>query len=715
MSEAALKIDDLQIEGLHCMDCAATIEKTVAKISGVHNVRASFSSGKVKVHYDPVYVGFNDLVSCIEKIGYRVRSEGHKNLQRAPIWKENAFFLVLFSGIALALGLAGKFYFSDPLAFTIGRDITLSTLLFLLAVVLGIGHSTREIGAAIRNFQLSMDTLMSIAIIGAILIGEYVEAASLAFLFSLAELLERFAVERARDSLRELINLTPDNATVKRTGKEATLAASEIEVGEILVIRPGEKVALDGEVVKGVSSVNQAPITGESVPVTKESGDAVYAGTFNNEGYLEIKVTQNSRNTILAKIIHLVEDAESQKAPVERFVEKFARIYTPTVVSLAIVVASVPPLLLEAEFNPWFIKALTLLVIACPCALVISTPVSVVSALTSASRNGVLIKGGVYLEEMSKVKVIAFDKTGTLTRGQIEVTDVMSLNGVSKNEALILAASLEIHSEHPIAKAIVKAARGNQLETVDAFKALPGRGITGNIHGRKHLVGQKEMFEQLNIAFPKQKLERLETQGKTTMLVGTESEVIALIAVSDQIRPEAVKTIENLKSSGKIVVMLTGDNEQTAIAIATKLGVSEYYAGLLPQDKVTKIKELQEKFGKTAMVGDGINDAPALAAASVGIAMGAAGSDSALETSDIALMADNLGKLPYLLALSDKASAVIKENTVAAILIKFSLALGVLPGFVSLVVAVLVGDMGASLGVISNAMRLARFNLRAKD
>ncbi len=711
MSKETIKTEELRLEGLHCADCAVTIEQTVAKLGGVEFVKANFTAGKVKIDYDPGQLGHDDLVRSVEKIGYKVSTETHKNLEKKQIWQAREFHFTLISGLLLGLGLGVQFFTTNQALFEFfGRSVTVSVFFYLTSMFFGAFYFSRQGWASIKNLRFNMNFLMSIAIIGAIIIEEYVEAASLAFLFSLAELLENYAVERARNSLRELMRLSPEEARIRRKNKEVALPVAEVRIGDVLLTRPGEKVALDGEVIAGASSVNQAPITGESVPVKKEVGDKVYAGSINVEGYLETRVTASSENSMLARIIHLVEDAENQKAPSERFVDRFAKIYTPAIIVLAVGVAVVPTLFFGALFNPWFIKALTLLVIACPCALVISTPVSVVSALTNASRNGILIKGGVYLEEMAGVKVIALDKTGTLTKGCLKVADVVPLNGLPNDELLRLAASLEIRSEHPIGKAIVESAGDAKLDEVQDFESIPGQGVLGNLGGKKYRVGRPELFKNLTDELPIKQMKALQKNGKTTMLVGTESEIIGIIGLLDEVRQGAIKTISKLKKAGKEVVMLTGDNEETARAIANQLNISHFHAALLPEEKVEEIKRLQEKYGKVAMVGDGVNDAPALAAASVGIAMGAAGTDAALETADIALMADDLTKLPYLVDLSKRARGVIRQNIFAAILIKLSLAVGVFPGLVSLVIAVLIGDMGASLGVTANAMRLARTN-----
>lgn len=709
MSTETLKTDELHVEGFHCADCAVTIEKTVAKLGGVEFVKANFTSGKVKVDYDPVKLGYDDLVRSVEKIGYRVTDLAHRNFKKKSFWTDREFHFTLISGLALGLGLVIHFFTSNPTMIEIfGRSFTVSVIFYLAGIFFGAFYFSREGWASIRNLRFNMNFLMSLAIVGAIIIGEYVEAASLAFLFSLAELLESYAIERARNSLRELMRLSPEEARIRKKNKEVTVSVDEVKVGNVLVTRPGEKVALDGEIIVGASSVNQAPITGESVPVRKEVGDKAYAGSINIEGYLEIRVTAASENTMLARIIHLVEEAEAQKAPSERFVDRFAKVYTPSIIALAVGVAVIPPLFFGGAFNPWFIKALTLLVIACPCALVISTPVSVVSALTNASRNGVLIKGGIYLEEMGRIKAIAFDKTGTLTKGQLQVTDVVPLNGMTRDNLMKIVASLEGRSEHPIARALVESADGTQLEAVQDFESIPGLGVSGRLNGRKYKIGRPELFDRFSGKLPTEQLQVLQDSGKTTMVVGNDSEIIGIIGLLDEVKGEAIRTVSKLKRAGKEVVMITGDNKETARAIANQLNISHFHASLLPEQKVEEIKSLQKKYGRVAMVGDGVNDAPALAASSVGIAMGAAGTDTALETADIALMSDDLTKLPYLVELSKSARGVIKQNIWASILIKFSLAIGVFPGIVSLVIAVLIGDMGASLGVTANALRLAR-------
>jgi Cd2+/Zn2+-exporting ATPase len=621
------------------------------------------------------------------------------------LWRRREAIFTGISGALLALGLVLSLLKLDPtLLVLFGRTFALSTVLYLASVLFGAYHFARKGLYALKTLSLGINFLMSLAILGAIVIEEYVEAASLAFLFSLAELLEEFSVERARRSLRELIKLAPREARVRRDGEELLCPIEEIAVGEVCIVKPGERIALDGQVLSGSSFVNQAPITGESVPVEKRPGDEVFAGTINYDGYLEITVTKRAKDTTLARIIHLVEEAEAQKAPSERFVDRFARYYTPGVVLVALLVATVPAIFFGAAFSEWFSRALALLVIACPCALLISTPVSIISAITSAARHGVLIKGGVYLEELGQIQTIVFDKTGTLTTGQLTVSDIIPTDSISPTEVLRIAAALERKSQHPIAQAIVRAyeerAAGEPLPDAQEFTSLTGQGVQAKLDGTLYRVGRLQLFNADGLA--------LASQAKTVIGVGTPDRLLGLIALADSIRPQAHQTVQRLKDLGIEVVMVTGDNEAAARAVAQHVGITHYHAGVFPDQKVHEIEHLRSEYGRVAMVGDGVNDAPALAAASVGIAMGAVGSDAALETAHVALMGDDLSKLPYLIELSRRTRRVIQQNIFFSILTKLTLGLGVFPGYVTLVLAVLVGDMGASLAVTGNALRLAR-------
>ena len=624
-------------------------------------------------------------------------------------WFHAESLFVWGAGAFLLLGLAALLLFGDTAIVEIGSvGLSASTLLLFGAVAVGgvpIGRNAIE---SVIERRLGINLLMAIAIVGAVAIGETIEAASLAFLFLVAERLEEFAVERSHRSLQELIELAPHEARVLTDEGEETRQIERIAIDERIAVRPGERVPLDGVVISGQSSINEATITGESLPADKAEGDDVFAGTINQSGYLEIRVAKRANDTTLARVIQLVTEAEDQKAPIERVVDRFGRIYTPAVVAVAVGVVTIPTLVLNAPFETWFLRAITLLVIACPCAMVISTPVSVVSAISSAAKRGVLIKGGQFLESLGEVRAVAFDKTGTLTTGELSVTDVVLLNGHQETDVLRLAASLERPSEHPIARAILQAAKDVDLADVEDFEALTGRGVRGRIDGTIHYLGTPDLVANTGHAVPQSQIDDLQNDGKTTMVLGTDEALIGLIGVADSVRPEARDVVTRLRSMGIEVVMITGDNAGTARAIADQLGIDHHHAELLPDEKLAEIEHLVNEHGNVAMVGDGINDAPALARATVGIAMGAAGSDTALETADVALMADDLRQLPELVGLSRRSRSVIRQNIAGAIVVKLALGLAVFPGWVSLVAAVLIGDMGMTLGVTGNAMRLGR-------
>jgi Cd2+/Zn2+-exporting ATPase len=699
----AKRTQTIVLEKLHCASCASEIEDNLHKMNGVSEAKVLFGASKVDVSYDDAVLDHNRLEKQLNQLGHNVV---HPEAPEPKRWQSSEVILTGLSGLLLAIGLLIGFPAQTTTMMEWGWwSFSISTFFYLAGAAFG-GIEVAKAGwNAIKERRLGINGLMGIAIIGAVVIGEFVEAASLAFLFSLAELLEQYAVDRARRSLRELLNIAPQQATVVRDGQAEVLPIGEVVVGDIVEVRPGEKIPLDGTVIAGQSSVNQAPITGESLPIDKMMDDGVYAGSLNEEGFLEIRVDKAYRDTTLAKIIHLVERAETQRAPTERAIERFGRVYTPAVVALAALVAVIPPLLFAQAWNVWLLRAITLLVISCPCALLISTPVSVVSAITAAARYGVLIKGGRYLEAIGKAKVIALDKTGTLTKGTLKVQEVVPLNGkLDSDQLLNIAASLEAKSKHPIAQAIVHASNGHPLQTVDEFKSLTGHGVEGDIDGTRYRVGKREMFSEFNL----DAVMPTSQTAKTVVVVGQEDHAVGVITVSDELRPDAYSTVQALKQSGLKTVMITGDHEDIAKQVAQKLDIDVYYAGVLPDQKLDTVKALEAEYGPVIMVGDGVNDAPALAGASVGVAMGAAGTDTALETADIALLSDDLTKLPYLIQLSRKARRVIGQNVTVSLATKLLLSVGVLPGFVTLVAAVLIGDMGTTLAVTGNALRLGK-------
>ncbi|MFC7154071.1 heavy metal translocating P-type ATPase [Halomarina halobia] len=756
----------LSVPGMDCPSCAGKVRASVERLDGVRDLDPRPTAGTLTVGYDPGRTDESAIRERVERAGYEVAGgdgvEGDADADTTGVWRSPRAVKTWLSGVFVALGLAFEFLLTGQdaaVASVLGNPVHVADALFLLAVVAGGQEIVRNGYYSARNRSLDIDLLMSVAILGALVasvgFGEalYFEAATLAFLFSVAELLERYSMDRARHSVRELLDLSPAEATVRRDtgssetpradgeavdGEEVTVPVEAVAVGETVIVRPGEKIPLDGEVIEGASAVNQAPITGESVPVDKAVGDAVYAGTINREGYLEVRTTAAADDTTLARIVEMVEDARADKTEREQFVERFADWYTPLIVSFAILVAVVPPLAFGASWMTYLVYGLTLLVLACPCAFVISTPVTVVSGITSAARNGVLVKGGNHLEAMGAVDVVAFDKTGTLTAGELAVTDVVPLNGNSEEDVLRCARGLEARSEHPIGEAIVAHADGaSGTREVTEFESLTGKGVRAELDGTTHYAGKPDLFEDLGFDLShvhattdggvvtrtatrlcernncldllEDTVPTLQSEGKTVVLVGTEDELEGVIAVADEVRPEARRAVERLNELGvSRTVMLTGDNERTARAIAERVGVDEVRAGLLPDGKVEAVRELRAAYGTVAMVGDGINDAPALATADVGIAMGAAGTDTALETADIALMSDDLAKLPYLYRLAHTANGVIRQNVWTSLGAKAALAIGVPFGLVPIWAAVLLGDAGMTVGVTGNAMRLSR-------
>jgi Zn2+/Cd2+-exporting ATPase len=547
---------------------------------------------------------------------------------------------------------------------------------------------------------------MSAATIGAVGIGERAEAASVVVLFAGGNALQVYAIDRTRGAVRALVRLAPNEVLVQRDGTEVVIPADEVGVGETVVVRPGERLVVDGRVLEGSSAVDEAPVTGESVPVEKGTGDPVYSGSLNGQGGLLVEATRRAGDSTLQRIARLVEEAQAKKAPAEQFVDRFSRVYTPVVVAVAVVLAVVPPLL-GAGFGDWFYRALALLIIACPCALVISTPVTVVSGIGAASRRGILVKGGAALEAAGRLKALAFDKTGTLTEGRPVLSRTVALDGHGEAEVLALAAALERRSEHPLAHAILTAADGAELRPVSAFRSVAGRGAEGEVGGERYLVGSPRLFAERGIGLEgaNEALEAVERAGETPVILGGVDGPLAVFGLADSLRADAKATVEALRGAGvRELVMLTGDAEEPARRVAEELGVG-YRARLLPEQKIEAVRELVSEHGDAGMVGDGVNDAPALAASSVGFAMGATGTDVALETADVALMRDDLPKLAEAVGLSRAAERMIKQNVFVSIAIKGLFVLLAPFGLVALWLAVL-ADMGTSIAVTLNGLRL---------
>lgn len=697
---------------MDCPSCAAGIARAVTALDGVESAQIDVVRGTVRVHYAGSALTREHIAGAIRRIGYTVEDdrphhvieqpEGAGATSPRPWVRHGRLLLVAASGILLALGTSLTW---------LGSPKWITVPLLALSIMTGGWFAFPRALRSATHRSLDMHFLMSVAAIGAAVIGQWGEGASAMFLFAVAQLLEARAMDRARHAIRALMELSPAEATVRRDGREYIVPVAEVIPGETIVLKPGQRVPLDGVVTGGHSAVDQAPITGESIPVDKNAGADVFAGSINGQGALEVRVTKLAQDTTLARIIQAVEPAQAARAPTQSFVDRFARVYTPAVVGLALLTALLPPLF-GADWGTWIYRSLAMLVIACPCALVISTPVTIVSALTGAARRGVLIKGGVHLEHAGDITTVVFDKTGTLTTGRPVVTDIVPLDGRDATDVVRLAAAVEQRSEHPLARAVLAAAheRGVTLPAVCDFKALAGRGARATVEGQPLILGNQRLCRELRRCTPACEAEfaRLEAEGKTAFLLADTRGAVGVIAMADRVRPEARSSIWALRRAGiRRIIMLTGDNEGTARAVAQELGLDAYRAGLLPAEKAEVVRALVAAGERVAVVGDGVNDAPALAMATVGVAMGAAGSDVALETADIALMGDDLSHLPSVVHRSRTTLAIIKQNITFAIAVKAVFLLLAAAGWATLWMAV-AADMGASLAVVGNGVRARR-------
>ncbi len=690
------------VKGVCCAEEEVILRKKLSSTDGIDQFNFNLITQRLSItHTCPE----EKIINVLDSAGFQAQ-KFTTSVKPKNFWEEhfNLFFTTT-AGFLTFLGIVLSYF---------GITQSVTTPIFVAAICSGGWQIAIKGYKAAINLALDMNFLMSIATIGALIIGEFAEAAAVIFLFSLALLLESYSIERTRNAIRSLMELSPQTASVKDGNKEIIKKVEDVSIGEIIILRPGERVSLDGIITHGKTSVNESLITGESLPVFKSEGDAVYAGTINGKGIVEFQVTHSYRDTKLAHITHLVEEAQSVKSPSQTFIEKFARYYTPSIVIIAILIAIIPPIFFSQPFSEWFYRSLVMLVIACPCALVISTPVTIVSGITSAARNGVLIKGGKYLEEIGKISAIALDKTGTLTEGKPKVVDVVSLNSVSKTELLKIAAAIEAKSEHPLAAAIELKAIEEDISFQDVvvrdFESFPGKGIKAVVDGKTYILGNHNFCEELQACNNQVEniLHKLENEGKTVVVIIEENIPVGVISVVDTAREESKQAISLLHKAGiKKVIMLTGDNEVTARSIAGELGIDDVRAQLLPENKVEAINELKSIYGNVGMVGDGVNDAPALATASIGIAMGTAGTDAAIETSNIVLMSDNLSKVSETINLSRKTLRIIKQNITIALVTKgIFLILGA-SGIATLWLAILADD-GAALLVILNGLRLLK-------
>ena len=709
-----------QVSGLDCAEEVAILNKVVGpKIGGAEHLAFDVINGRMTILDSAKSVSDGEIAELVASTGMTAKpwdaenasvdQAAHLARQRlftalsGGFWAAGFLWHIIETGMGGALGLfAGHGEAPMPLV---------EAGLFAVAILFGVWLVAPKAWSSARRLSPDMNLLMVVAVAGAIGLGEFFEAATVAFFFSLSLFLESWSVGRARNAVSALLDLAPPTARILYDdGSEADVPASAVSINALFVVRGGDRIPLDGEVVDGAGAVDQAPITGESALVPKERGDEVYAGTINGEGTLTVRATKAASDTVLAKIIRMVGDAHARRAPVEQWVAKFARIYTPIVMALAIAIALLPPLIFGGAWDYWFYNALVLLVIACPCALVISTPVSIVAALTASARAGVLIKGGAYVEAPGKTTALAMDKTGTITMGEPEVAAVHPLGKASAQDLMTLAAGLEARSSHPLARAILARAEADGIKVFAAedTRTVPGRGLEGRTDGRSIWLGSDRFAEEKGFgdAIPKDLRNRIEGAGSTLVAVGDDTGVTGILELRDRIRPDAKGIVAQLHAQGvKTIVMLTGDNERTARAVAAEVGIDEVRAELLPEDKVTAIEELVETHDMVAMIGDGVNDAPAMARAHYAIAMGAVGSDAAIETADIALMTDDLGKVPWLIGHSRRTMSIIHQNIGISLATKGVFVVATAFGVASMWGAI-AADVGVSLLVVANALRL---------
>ena len=657
-------------------------------------------------HDDDVEFSLCDCPDCADDDDHdhgHEHAHGDEELfaEGKPLWANRPIQIILASGIMFVLGHVFEWLSFSPEIVTVTYMIG--------AIIAGYEIAILAYKSLVKRHTIGPAMLVCIACVASFIIGHPEEGAAVTFLYYIAEFLEDLAEYRAERSIKSLVEIAPDTARVKVGDKEEIKNVDDVEIGDIVIVKPGDKVPLDGEVISGSSSINQASITGESVPVLKEVGDEVFSGTVNEDGYLEIEVTKAAKDSVISKIVTLVKRSQLNRSETETLVEKVAKYYTPIMMIGAICVAFIPPLLFGDNLVDWVYKALSLLVISCPCAFLISTPVGMVSAITSATRNGVIIKGSTYVEEMRNVKAVILDKTGTLTEGKLVLSDVEVFDeSYSKDDIVKIAASLEFQSSHPIAQAIINYADEHNIlfDTIEDFRNVPGKGIVANINGQQFYAANESIIEGSAFDISQDEINKYAAEGKTLIFVGNAEKVLGVITVSDKIRDNAPEVIADLKDKGVQTIMLTGDNKLAAQSVASEIGIDYVYSNLMPEDKLNLLDTIRNKFGDVAMVGDGINDAPALARSNIGIAMGAAGSDVAIETADIALMQDDISKLPYLFALSNKTMSIIKQNITISILVKLLCVVLAIMGIITLMMSVGFGDLGLTIFVILNAFRI---------
>lgn len=699
-------MNEYRIKGLTCAGCAQRIEDEIKQLEHGETAKLSYNSGKLTI--DP-QIPLSEVRRILKSDGAYIASNvtstgaGHPHTEAASAThskhnhEDHDHSHAVGNNKMLKLLIASAFIYLCAIFLDGVLDKGAVILLYLTATTIS-GYTTFIRGLKnLAKLKFNIDTLMTIALIGAISIGEWKEATLVAILFGLNELLEGYGMEKARRSMEALLQVAPKEAVKMENGQEFIVPISSLNVGDVVKIKPGEKIPSDGTVSDGKSSVNEAAITGESLPVEKETGEPVYGGSINNEGLLFVRIDKAYKDSSLAKILHLVQEAQETKTPTELFINKFAKYYTPLIMIVAALVMLIPPLLLHGNWQTWLYQGLSVLIVGCPCALILSSPIAIVSGITRNARNGVLIKGGVFLEQLGKIDTLAFDKTGTLTKGEPHVAQTEVYD---HERFFIIAGAIERSSSHPLAKAIMKEIQriNTELLEPEVIETVTGSGIKALIHGKYYWLGNETSIEHITIPLDvQQRINELKEQGLTLVLVADQAQVLGMFGIADEVREESREVITALQKLGiKQSIMLTGDHQKTAEKVASAVGVSAYFGNLLPEDKVKKIKELSVK-GRVAMIGDGINDAPALASAQLGIAMGK-GTDSAIETADIVLMQDHLGKLPEAVAVAKRVNRTIKFNIIVSLGLKIIALLLTIPGWLTLWIAIL-SDMGATIFV----------------
>lgn len=700
---AELETISLLIEGVGSDQDADLLRAKIRSLEGVKSLNIDMESRQATVAFDPSLTSEKEIIRSISETG--MTCSIIKVKERSTWWKEKQQLALYGCGI-IAL-------FSFILMF-LGVESHITNAIFGIAVLVGVYYPARKAIIALINLTPTIHLLMLIGASGAILLGMWYEAAILIFVYSLGDVLESYAVDKAREAIRSLTELVPKKALVRKDGHEVIMPTENIDVGDMVIVRPGERIPVDGIVFQGASFVDQAAVTGESIPVQKKIGDEVFAGTINQNGSIEVQVDRPASETMLSKIIYSVEEAQSKRTSYQRFSDNFAKWYTPAMFILGIAVATIPPLFFGADWHTFILRGLVVFVVSCSCGLALSVPVAIVAAMANAAQNGTVYKGGAYLEVVDEVKAVAFDKTGTLTIGRPEVSDILTSSDITEEELMDLTGSIESRSAHPLAAAIVRKAKEINAysgRNVNDFQEISGMGVSANVDGKQYLIGNARLQLENGVLMSEfqEAIEELEGEGKTVVLVGSEGRLRGLIAIADTVRPGAKEALQRLKDAGILTVMLTGDNERSAKIIAQQVGADRYYGQLLPLEKVELIKELKAEYGTVAMVGDGINDAPAMAVSDVGIAMGAAGTDIAIEAGDVVLMSDDLSKLNYIRGLSNKTITIIRQNIWVSLINISFMVVAALLGYLGLVTGLLLNEASA-IFVIFNALRLLRWS-----